>query len=138
MAVGASISRIARQLTTEAGLMVAAASVLGLTGSIGLSSLLRELRFFREARWHNVTLLDWRVLVLAGAVVLVLTMLVSLAPILGIRSLRIAASSEATTSRASLAQRLAGTAQVAIAASLGSAAIAFSWYLGSLLLDVPG
>jgi hypothetical protein len=40
--------------------------------------------------------------------------------------------------RASLAQRLAGTVQIAIAGALGGAAIAFGWYLASFLLGPSG
>jgi hypothetical protein len=85
-----------------------------------------------------VTLFDWRVLSLMAIVLLVLTVLVAMAPILGIQRLSIRASSGGTMSRASLPQRLAGTAQIAITGAFGGAAIAFAWYLGSMIYGDPG
>src|SRR5690606_24582527 len=85
MAVGAPVRRLARQLATEAGLLVVMSAVLGLLGSVWLSLYLPSLAFLREAGWTEVTLLDWRVLSLAGAVLLVLTVLVSLAPVIGLK-----------------------------------------------------
>src|SRR5690606_26771755 len=80
----------------------------------------------------------WRVLSLAGAVLLVLTVLVSLAPVIGLKRLGIAASSQRVTARASLAQRLAGTTQIAVAGTLGAAALALGWHLGSIMFGSPG
>src|SRR5690606_10570179 len=65
-------------------------------------------------------------------------LLVSLAPILGLRKQGIAVSSRQVSSRASVAQRIAGTAQITIAGALAGPAIAFSWYLGALMLGHPG
>jgi predicted permease len=138
MAVGAPLGRLARQLASEAAVLVLAAVPLGLALSIWLARFLRGLPFLREAQWRDVTLLDWRVLALVGVFLLLVTLLVSLAPILGLRRMGIAASSRQVAARASVAQRIAGTAQVIIAGVLGSAAIAFAWYLGVLLLAYPG
>src|SRR5690606_16490678 len=65
-------------------------------------------------------------------------LVVSLAPILGLKRLGIAGSSRQVAARATLAQHVAGTAQIAVAATLGGAAIAFGWYLGTLTLADPG
>ena len=138
MAVGAPVSRLARQLATEAGLLVAASAVLGLLFSAWLGVFLRGLALLRDAEWRQVTMLDWRVLSLAGVFLLILTLIVSLAPVLGLKSSGIAESSRQVASRASLVQRLAGTAQIAVAGALGAAAIAFAWHLGSLLYGDPG
>jgi putative ABC transport system permease protein len=138
MAVGAVTRRLARQLSTEAGLLVAVSAVLGLIVSVWLSLFLRGLAFMRDADWTHVTLLDWRVLSVTSAFLLALTALVSMVPIVGIKRLGIGASSRRVTGRASLAQRVAGTAQIAIAATLGAAAIAFGWYLGLLTFGYPG
>ena len=138
MSVGAPMKRLARQLASEAGLLVVVSAALGLLMSVWLGNSLRGLAFLREAEWGNVTLLDWRVLGLAGVFLLVLTLLVSLAPILGLKRLGIAASSRQVAARASLAQRIAGTVQIAIAGALGGAAIAFGWYLGSIVLGYAG
>jgi len=137
-AVGARTKRLARQLATEAGLLVIVSAVLGLLASVWLSFALRGLPLLREAEWKNVTLLDWRVLSLAAASLLVLTVLVSLAPILGLKRLGIAGASRQIAARASPAQRLAGAAQIAVAGTLGSAAVAFGWYLSVLTFSDPG
>ena len=138
LAVGAPLARIARQLMSEASVLVFAGAVLGLVGSVWLVGLLRGLTFLRQAQWRNVTLLDWRVLAIVGALLGLLALLVSLAPILGLRRVGIAASSRQISARAGVAQRIAGTAQIAIAAAVGGAAVAFAWYLGALLYAYPG
>ena len=138
IAVGARLNRLARQLASEASLLVAAAAVLGLMLSIWLGAYLRNLAFLRQAEWRDVSLLDWRVLALVGIFLLLLAVLVSLAPVLGLKRRGIAASSRQVAARATLAQRIAGTAQIAIAGALGGAAVAFGWYLGSLTLTDPG
>ena len=138
LAVGAPVRRVARQLATEAGLLVLASAILGLVASVWLGMYLRGLALLRDAEWREVTLLDWRVLGLAAGFMLALTLLVALAPAVGLRRAGIAASSRAISGRASLAQRLAGTAQLAVAGALGAAAVAFAWHLGALMLGDPG
>jgi ABC-type antimicrobial peptide transport system permease subunit len=138
MSVGAPLKRLGRQLATESALLVIVAAVLGLTLSVWLGEFLRGLAFLRQAEWGEVTLLDWRVLGLVGAFLLSLALAVSLAPILGLKRLGIAASSRQVAARATIAQRVAGTAQVAIAGTLAGAAIAFAWYLGVLMFGYPG
>jgi hypothetical protein len=112
--------------------------MLGLALSIWMAKLLPALPFFRQARWHDVTLLDWRVLTLIALFVALATLLVSLAPIAGLERMGIEARSRLVASRASLAQRVAGAAQIAVAGVLGAAAIAFAWYLASAQLAYPG
>jgi hypothetical protein len=96
------------------------------------------LAFLRQAEWRHVTLLDWRVLSLAGSVLLLLTLFVSLAPILGLKRRGIAAASRQIAARALPAQRLAGTTQIALAGMFGSAALAFGWHLASMLFGDLG
>ena len=138
LAVGAPVRRIARQLAVEASLIVAAAGLLGLIGSIWLGLYIRGLALLRDAQFRDVTLLDWRVLTLAGASLLVLAVLVSLAPVLGLKQGRIAASSRLGTARASLAQRVAGTAQIAAAGAFAAAAITLGWHIGLFVFGDPG
>ncbi len=138
MAVGAPRGRLARQLATEAGLLVGTSAMLGLMGSIWLAMYLKGLPILREAEWRDVTLFDWRVLGLAGAILLVLSLLVSLAPILGLKRLGIAKLSHQISSRASPAQRLVGATQIAVAGALGAAAIALAWHLGPLMFGERG
>jgi hypothetical protein len=137
MAVGARVGRLARQLAVEAGVIVAVAGTLGLIGSTWLSLYIRGLALFRDAQWRDITLLDWRVLALTGACLLLVTLLVSLAPVLGVRQSHVAASSR-LTARASLAQRFAGSLQIAAAGAFAAAAIAFGWHVGVLLFGDPG
>ena len=137
-AVGAPVRRIARQLAVEASLIVAVAGALGLIGSIWLGLYIRGLALLRDAQFRDVTLFDWRVLALAGASLLVLAMLVSLAPVLGLKQGRIGASSRQATARASVAQRVAGTAQIAAAGAVAAAAIALGWHIGLIMFADPG
>jgi ABC-type antimicrobial peptide transport system permease subunit len=138
MAVGAPLGRLARQLASEAGVLVLAGAVLGVLLSLWLGTFLRGLAFLRDATWRDVNLLDWRVLVALAVFLLILTVLVARAPNLGLTRLGIAASSRQVAARASLAQRFAGALQISIAGTLGGAAIAFGWYLASLTLTDPG
>src|SRR5690606_35243089 len=84
MALGAPLARLARQLATEGAALVMFATVLGLVVSVWLSEFLRGLSFLRRAEWSDVTLLDWRVLCVVGAFFALVTLAVSLAPILGL------------------------------------------------------
>jgi len=138
MAVGAPVKRLGRQLASEAAVLVVAAAVIGLVLSIWLAKFLRGLPFLRQAQWRDVTLLDWRVLGLVGLFLMLVTVLVSLAPIAGLKRLGIAASSRIVSARATMAQRVAGTAQIAVACTLSGAAIAFAWHLISVLTADPG
>jgi predicted permease len=138
MAVGARSNRMARQLATEAGLLVVAAAALGMACSVWLTNFIRGLPMLGEADWRDVRLFDWRVLAIVGAFLALLTLLVSLAPIVGLRRSGIAASSRQHSARAGVAQRIAGTVQIAIAGMLGGAAVAFAWYLGVLVFGYPG
>jgi putative ABC transport system permease protein len=138
MSIGAPMQRLARQLATESALLVLVAAALGLMMSIWLGNFLRGLSFLRRAEWGDVTMLDWRVLGLLGAFLMLLTLAVSLAPILGLKRLGVAASSRQLVASATLAQRVAGTVQIAIAGTLGAAGLAVTWYLGTLMLGSPG
>ena len=138
VAVGAPLGRLARQLATEAGLLVLISALLGLVISVWLGAYLSGLALFRDAQWRDITMLDWRVLGLAAAFALVLTLLVSLAPIVRMRHLGIVAATRQTTARASLAQRLAGTLQIMVAGTLGGAAVAFAWHIAVMVFGDPG
>jgi predicted permease len=129
MAVGASIKRLARQLASEAGMLILIATVVGVFLSVWLSAVLQELPFLQQAEWRDVSPFDWRVLGLLSVVMLLLTLLVSLAPILGLRRAGIGQSSGMVTARAGWGQRLAGTAQIAVTVVVGAVAVAFAWHL---------
>lgn len=138
MAVGAPLGRLGRQLATEAATLVVVASVLGLLVGVWFSQVLRGLTFLRQASWNDVALLDWRVLGAVAVLLLLLTVLVSLAPVLGLRLFGIDAASRAASARATPMQRVAGTVQIAIAGAFGGAAIAFAWQMTSTLFADPG
>lgn len=133
MAVGARLKRLGRQLATEAGMLVVLATLVGFLVALWLQSYLQGAAFLSRAHWQHVTLFDWRVLGVIIAFLLALTLLVSLAPVLGLKQLGIASSSRAVSTRANLTQRLACAAQVAIAGTVAAAAVAFGWYLGVLV-----
>lgn len=138
MSLGARLARLAKQLLNEAGLLVVAGALLGLLVSVWLASFLRSLAFLNRATWRDVTLLDWRVLSLVGIFLVVLTLLVSLAPILALKRVSLAPSSRLGAVRVTLWQRLAGTVQISIAGVLGGAAIAFVWFLVPIVFGDPG
>ena len=128
MAVGASTRRLARQLASEAGLLVLSSTAIGLLMSLWLSVALRELPFLQQAEWQAVSPFDWRALAMLGALMLLLTLLVSLAPIVGLRRMGIRASSTMVTARAGWAQRLVGAVQITLTGVVGAVALAFAWH----------
>jgi putative ABC transport system permease protein len=132
MAVGASLRRLARQLATESGLLVVLATAAGLVASLWVAVLTRELAFLRRIQWNEVTTFDWRVLGMVVGLMLVLTVLVSLAPIASLKRIGIAAGSRSVTARPGWGQRLAGTTQLTVAAVIAACAIAFVWYLNAV------
>src|SRR5690606_35043782 len=103
--------------------------VLGVAISLWLTTFVRELSFLESPQWRDATIFDWRVLGIIAALLLALAVLVSLAPVVGLKRLGIAEGSRSVTARAGIAQRLAGTVQVTVAGVIGGAAIAFVWYL---------
>lgn len=138
LTVGAPIWRLARQLATEAALLVGVAAMFGLVLSVWLRGFASGLDFLREAEFRDVTLLDWRVLSLTGSFMVVLSLVVSLAPILEIRRIGIASSTRQVMASASPAQRLAITVQIALAGTLAGAGIAIAWHVGMLAFGDPG
>lgn len=138
MAVGAPLKRLGRQLATEATTLVLVSTALGLLLSLWLQGYLQGLSFLSRARWQDASLFDWRVLAVIVVLLLLLTVLVALAPVLGLRRLGIATSAREVATRANMTQRIACTAQIAIAGTVASAAIAFGWYLGLLMTDDHG
>jgi predicted permease len=138
LAVGAPFGRLARQLASEAALLVAAASALGLLLSVWLANVLRGMAFLRYVDWNDVTLLDWKVLGLAALFVSILCVLVSLAPTMGLKRIGLAASGRQVAARATHAQRIAGNLQIAVAGMLGGAAVAFAWFLAPVVFGEPG
>src|SRR5690606_5947509 len=125
--------RLARQLVTEAGVFVAAAGALALALASWLTSLMRTpLQSLAE------TSIDWQVLAVLAASLVLLTALVSLSPVLGLRQLGIGSGSRPVTARATLAQQIAGTVQITVAGALSAAGLAFAWQVGTLLYGDPG
>lgn len=138
MAVGASIKRLTRQLVSEAAVLVAVSAALGVVLTIWLIPFLQNLAFLSQAEWRDVSVLDWRVLSVFGAFLLLMTALVSLAPVAGLQRQGIATGISQVAARASIAQRLIGNGQILMASALGAAGLAFGWYLASLMLAYPG
>ena len=127
VSIGATVQRLARQLATEAGLLVVAATAAGVLLSLWLAALLRNLAVFEDVRWRDLPTLDWRVLTMIVGLAAALCVVVALAPLLGLRREGIAAAAREASARAGWGQRLAGTAQVCIAAVVSAVAVAFAW-----------
>ncbi|HEX5046130.1 MAG TPA: ABC transporter permease [Gammaproteobacteria bacterium] len=138
MSLGAPLTRLARQMLTEASLVVAAGALLGVLVSVWLASFVRSQAFLNGVTWSDVTLLDWRVLGLVALFLGTVTLLVSLAPILALEHVTLAPFTRLGAVRATLWQRLAGTVQIATAGVLGGAAIAFVWFLVPIVFGDPG
>jgi len=129
VSIGATSKRLARQLVSEASLLVVVATALGFLISLWLAVSLRELSVFQDVRWRDLSPLDWRVLGTLIGLTALLGVLVSLAPMLGLRRQGIAAAARTMSTRAGWGQRTAGTAQVCIAAVVSAVATAFVWQL---------
>src|SRR5690606_3752783 len=110
LSVGAPLKRLARQLVTEAAVFLSIAGAFALVLALWLAGLLRTpLQSIAD------TSIDWRVLALLAACLALLSALVSLSPVLGLRQLGIGGGSRQVTARATLAQQIAGTVQIAVA-----------------------
>jgi ABC-type antimicrobial peptide transport system permease subunit len=129
MALGAPKRRLARQLATEAGLIVVLAALIGLIISFWLTGIMQNIPLLSGAQWHSASPFDWRVLIMILCATMLLTILVSLAPMIGLTRLGIAAISRRVSARAGFTQLMAETAQIAVASILAGVAVAFVWYL---------
>ena len=99
--------------------------MLGLLISAWLATFVRSLAFLSGVTWNDVTLFDWRVLGFVGVFLVVLTLVVSVAPILALKRVTLAPLSRLGAVRVTLWQQLAGSVQIATAGILGGAAICF-------------
>lgn len=133
LSVGAPLKRLARQLVTEAGAFVAVAGALALALAMWLAALLRT-----PMQSLAIISINWQVLAVLAASLVLLTTLVSLSPVLGLRQIGIGSGSRQVTARATLAQQIAGTVQVTVAGALSAAGLAFAWQVGTLLYGDPG
>jgi putative ABC transport system permease protein len=131
-AVGASSTRLVRQLATEAAMLVVIATALGWLIGLWLAVFMQQQPLLANAQWRTVSSLDWQVLAILSVLALMLTILVALAPIIGLRRTGIAAGARMLSGRASFSQRVAGVVQISIAGVVVSAAIAFGWHLNLL------
>ncbi len=133
VAVGATWKRLALQLGSEAGLLVGFASALGVVVSLWLAAVLRDSPILSAADWRDVSVLDWRVLALVGIATLIVTLLVSVAPILALKRVSIEADTRVVSARAGSGQRVAATIQLAAIGPLAGAALGFAWHLADLV-----
>lgn len=132
LAVGAPMRRIARQLATESALLTVVAAVIGVVLSLSLTGVMSGLAVFQHVRLEQASPLDWRVISVGFAGMLMLALLVSIAPIAMARRSNIAASSRDDGGDGARWQRLAGAAQVAVATVLACVALAIGWHLHRL------
>ena len=138
VALGATMRRVARQLATEAALLVVVATAAGVLLSAWLSALLRNLATFEDVQWRDLPVLDGRLLAMLVGLAAVLCIVVALAPLLGLKRQGIAAAARETSARAGWGQRLAGTAQICIAAVVSAVAVAFAWQFVAFATADPG
>jgi putative ABC transport system permease protein len=138
IATGAPLRRLVRQLVTEAGVLVITATALGFLLSVWVTVLASELAFLRQLPRIDATPFAWRVLTMVAGVTLLLTLLVSVAPVIGLKRVSIAAATRTVRARAGWAQHLAGSVQISIAAVVAGVALALVWQLGMLGAFDPG
>lgn len=129
LAVGAPMKRLRRQLLIESALLVAAATLVGVLLALWLMVWFQDLAFLERARFSSVSLLDWRVLAGVVGVTALATLLVSLAPIAGLKRLGVIGATRQVRARAGLFQRLGGALQIAIAGVVACVALGFVLYL---------
>jgi putative ABC transport system permease protein len=136
--VGAPMRRLRRQLLIEAAVLVVAALAAGILMSLWLVVLLQELAFLKSSQWGNVTMLDWRVMGAVALVATVTVLLVSLAPIAGLKRIGVMGATRSVSARASLFQRTGGALQVCVAGIVSCVALGFGAYLADLTARDPG
>ena len=129
LAVGAPMKRLRRQLLIESALLVAAATLVGVLLALWLMVWFQDLAFLERARFSSVSLLDWRVLAGVVGVTALATLLVSLAPIAGLKRLGVIGATRQVRARPGLFQRFGGALQIAIAGVVACVALGFVLYL---------
>jgi predicted permease len=134
MALGAPLRRLVRQVVTESALLVAVSAGFGLVSSYWIRLFLQELPLLRQAQLGEISA-DWRTLVLASVATLLMTAIVSIAPVGGAMRASISETSRHVSARAGFGQRIVGTTQVALAGGLGGAALAFIWHLALMNMN---
>ncbi len=132
IAVGAPMRRLKWQLVTEAAVLVVASLLAAVLLSLWLVVLLQELAFLQSSQWGDVSLLNWRVLASLALVTTATVLLVSLAPIAGLRRIGVSDATRSVRARASLFQRLGAALQVCVAGIVSCVALAFGVYLADL------
>ena len=129
LAVGAPMKRLRRQLLVESALLVAAATLVGIVLALWLMVGFQDLAFLERARFSSVSLLDWRVLAGVVGVTALATLLVSLAPIAGLKRLGVIGATRQVRARPGMFQRFGGALQIAIAGVVACVALGFVLYL---------
>ena len=125
-AVGASMSRLARQTVGESGLFILLAMALGMLLSLWLSAALRALPFLEHADWLGVSPVEWRVLATLALLALSLVLIISIAPIIGLRQICSEPSRGKVTIWAGRGQSVAATTQIALTGAVSAAALAIT------------
>ncbi len=133
MAVGATTNRLTRQLINETLVLVALAALFGTAVSIWLAGSLRQMTLFLEGQWRSGVIIDWRAVLVVVGVAVLLSLLVSMAPIAGIKHLGISAASRVVRTAQSRVQLIAQNLQLAIAGIVAAGALAFVWYLVAMM-----
>ena len=136
-ALGASRRRIAGQLLSEAGLLVAMAAAVGIIVSIWLAGGFRELAFLERAGLNQA---NFNLTALAATIVVaaVLTALVALVPAALLKRGRIGEQSRQTSSRPGPFQHGAALVQLGLAGLVGACALSFLLHLYLLDQRDPG
>lgn len=122
--LGAVRRRLAAQLITEAGVLVIAATAMGVMLSLWLAALIRELAFLARAGFSE-SIFNLPALGMTAGLAAVFTMLVALVPIAMVRGRNLGAQSRQVSARPGPFQHIAGLVQLSLAGLVGSAALGF-------------
>lgn len=130
--VGASRKRLAWQLLTEAGLLVACGTLVGVILSIWLAAALRELSLFERVSFSG-SLFNTPALAFCVLLAIVFSMIVAAVPLSRLRRQGLIHSARNASARPGVFQHAAGLVQISLAGLLAAAAVGFFshlWILG--------
>ena len=126
--LGATRRRLTAQLLVEAAVLVVPATFAGCILSIYFAALMRSLSFVEGAEFSG-QIISWQALGILTALAGILSVLVTLSPLLRLRKGGISGSNRVSISRPSYLQFGAASTQVGLSALIGSVAIAFLAHL---------
>ncbi|MBN1238352.1 MAG: ABC transporter permease [Gammaproteobacteria bacterium] len=138
VSLGATTSRLARQLLTESSVLVVTGIALGLLAQAWLVELIRGLPLLDGIAWLSSPAVDGRLVAFCAALALVVLAVVGAVPAANLSRRSIAQRARSTGSGLPGSQRIVVAAQIGIAAVVLSIAALFGLNQLRAALDDPG